>query len=105
VTEPANPDSVILRQLASGQECKVSLTFSPTVLGLQAGTLSFTDNAGNSPQTVASSGTGIERARLIPASVNYGKQAVGTTSAAKTFTGARSNAERRVEPNAQPALP
>ena len=37
MTEPANPDSVILRQLASGQECEVSLTFSPTVLGLQVG--------------------------------------------------------------------
>ncbi|HWO29908.1 MAG TPA: choice-of-anchor D domain-containing protein [Candidatus Acidoferrum sp.] len=32
------------------------------------------------------SGTGIEPATLTPASHNYGRQAVGTTSAAKTFT-------------------
>jgi hypothetical protein len=37
----------------------VSVTFTPTALGLQTGTLSFTDNAGTNPQTVALSGTGI----------------------------------------------
>jgi uncharacterized repeat protein (TIGR03803 family) len=74
------------QSLASGQQCKVGVTFTPTALGLQTGTLSFTDNAGNSPQTVALSGTGVEPATLTPTSATYAKRAVGTTSPAKTFT-------------------
>jgi hypothetical protein len=53
---------------------------------LQTGTLSFTDNAGNSPQTITVSGTGVEPATLTPTSATYAKQVVGTTSTAKTFT-------------------
>jgi uncharacterized repeat protein (TIGR03803 family) len=45
--------------LTGGKKCEVSVTFTPTALGLQTGTLSFTDNAGTNPQTVALSGTGI----------------------------------------------
>lgn len=48
--------------LTNGKQCDVSVTFTPTAVGLQAGTLSFTDNAGTNPQTVALSGTGIEPA-------------------------------------------
>jgi uncharacterized repeat protein (TIGR03803 family) len=48
--------------LISGKKCEVSVTFTPAALGLQTGTLSFTDNAGTNPQTVALSGTGIETA-------------------------------------------
>lgn len=47
--------------LAVGKTCKVSVTFTPTALGTLAGTLTLTDNAPNSPQAVALSGTGIER--------------------------------------------
>jgi len=72
--------------LAVGQKCKVSVTFTPTVLGALAGTLTFTDNTSNSPQTVALTGTGIEPATLTPATATYASQAEGTTSAAKTFT-------------------
>ena len=73
--------------LAAGARCGVSVTFTPTVLGKVTGTLTFTDNAFNSPQqTVALSGTGAEPATLTPASYTYATQAVGTTSPAKTFT-------------------
>ena len=41
-----------------GTHCDVYVTFSPTALGLRTGTLTFTDNAPNSPQTVILSGTG-----------------------------------------------
>ena len=50
------------------------------------GTLTFTDNVPNSPQTVALSGTGVLPVTLTPESANFGKQAVGTTSKAKKFT-------------------
>ena len=72
--------------LGIGKTCKVSVTFTPTVLGNLTGTLSFTDNASNSPQTVQLPGTGAEPATLMPASINYGWQALGSISTAKTFT-------------------
>ncbi|MFZ0230883.1 MAG: choice-of-anchor D domain-containing protein [Mycobacterium sp.] len=72
--------------LAAGKSCKVSVEFEPTALGALTASLVFTDNASNSLQTVALSGTGIEPATLTPAKAAYAKQKVGTTSAAKTFT-------------------
>ena len=72
--------------LAAKKSCKVSITFTPMALGTLTGTLTFTDNAANSPQTVALSGTGVLPATLTPATATYASQAVGTTSAAKTFT-------------------
>jgi hypothetical protein len=69
-----------------GQSCQVSVEFKPTALGKLAASLSFTDNASNSPQSMTLSGVGVEPATLIPASATYATQKVGTTSAAKTFT-------------------
>jgi hypothetical protein len=39
--------------------CNVYVTYTPTAPGTDTGTLTFTDNASNSPQTVALTGTGI----------------------------------------------
>ena len=72
--------------LAVGKKCKISVAFTPTQLGLSTGTLTITDNAANSPQTVALSGTGVPPVTLSPASATYPKRIVGTTSPAKTFT-------------------
>ncbi len=72
--------------LAGKKSCKVSITFTPMALGKLTGTLTFTDNAVNSPQTVPLAGTGVKPATLAPASAVYAQQNVGTTSAAKTFT-------------------
>jgi hypothetical protein len=44
--------------LAPGTSCTVNVTFTPTVTGSRTGTLTITDNAPDSPQTVAISGTG-----------------------------------------------
>jgi P pilus assembly chaperone PapD len=44
--------------LAAGSICTISVEFKPTVAGAAAGTLSIGDNAGDSPQIVALSGTG-----------------------------------------------
>ncbi|HYM79487.1 MAG TPA: choice-of-anchor D domain-containing protein [Candidatus Dormibacteraeota bacterium] len=44
--------------LAAQASCTVSVTFSPTTTGSQPGTLTITDNASNSPQTVNLTGTG-----------------------------------------------
>jgi len=72
--------------LAIGKKCKVSVTFTPTQLGPLAGTLTIADNAGNSPQTVALSGSGVVPVTLTPGSTTYPKRTVGTTSPAKTFS-------------------
>lgn len=44
--------------LAAGTNCTISVTFAPTAVGARKGTLTITDNAGGSPQTVPLSGTG-----------------------------------------------
>jgi hypothetical protein len=44
--------------LAAGATCEVKVTFTPTQTGARTGTLTFTDNAPNSPQQVPLTGTG-----------------------------------------------
>jgi hypothetical protein len=72
--------------LAAGKNCKINITFTPTALGTRTGTLTITDNAGNSPQTVSLTGTGGPQVKLTPVSATFAKTAVGSTSAAKVFT-------------------
>lgn len=72
--------------LLAGANCRFGISFTPTQTGLRTGTLSIFDNASNSPQTLALSGTGGAQATLIPISVTYPVRTVGTTSPAKVFT-------------------
>ena len=72
--------------LAVGKSCKVSVTFTPGQIYSRTGTLSITDNAVGSSQVVPLSGWGVAAASLSPPGMNFQKQAVGTTSAAKNFT-------------------
>jgi Abnormal spindle-like microcephaly-assoc'd, ASPM-SPD-2-Hydin len=69
----------------AGASCDVSITFTPTKKGARSGTLSFTDNAPGSPQTVALSGMG-QSLTLSPTSLNFGTVAVGVTSASQPVT-------------------
>jgi hypothetical protein len=71
--------------VTAGANCAVSVTFKPTKKGARKGTLSFNDNAPNTPQTVALSGTG-QSITVSPSSLNFGTVAVGTTSAPKSVT-------------------
>jgi subtilase family serine protease len=73
-------------QLGVSGECVVSVTFTPTELGARTGTVTITDNAPNSPQVVALSGTGTADAALTPATAKFPKTKAGSSSAAKTFT-------------------
>ena len=75
--------------VAAGTTCTVGVTFTPTASGAATGTLTFTDSAGNSPQTVALSGTGSTSSSpvtLSASSLNLGTVAVGTPSAPVTVT-------------------
>src|SRR5205823_6211427 len=73
--------------LAAGANCSINVTFTPTTSGARTGTLSVTDNAGGSPQTVALSGNGTAPAvGLAPTSLGFGNQLLMTTSAPVTAT-------------------
>src|SRR5262249_44870845 len=70
--------------LAPGSSCSITVTFAPTTSGSRAGTLTVSDNAAGSPQTVSLSGNGlIAFAYLSPANLAFGEQLVGTTSASQ----------------------
>jgi len=73
--------------LAAGSNCAINVTFTPTATGSRSGSLTLTDNASGSPQTVSLSGTGTAPGvSLSTTSVSFGNQLVGTTSAASAVT-------------------
>jgi hypothetical protein len=72
--------------VAANTTCTISVTFTPSIIGADTGTLTVTDGAANSPQTASLAGTGVLPVTLLPASPSFGKQAENTTSAAKTIT-------------------
>ena len=73
-----------------GAECELDITFFPVTLGDKSGTVTITDDASDSPQTIALSGTGIAPGSadvsLSTTKLSFSAQLVGTTSAAKTVT-------------------
>jgi hypothetical protein len=76
--------------VTAGASCMINLTFTPAATGTRAGTLTITDNASGSPQTVGLTGTGASAsapaAVVSPTSLSYASQTVGTTSAAQAVT-------------------
>lgn len=73
--------------LSGGASCTISVTFAPTAAGTMTANLSIADNAAGSPQLVSLLGTGVSAGVLLsPASLTFGSQTVGTTSAAQTVT-------------------
>jgi hypothetical protein len=72
---------------ASGASCTVNVTFTPTGTGVLPGTLSITDTATTSPQTVPLTGTGIAPAVVFsPTSLTFADQTVGTSSTASVVS-------------------
>jgi hypothetical protein len=76
--------------LAPSANCIISITFIPTVSGARNGSLAFSDNGQNSPQTVALTGVGANKlgpvAVLTPASMAFPSLQVGSSSTAQTVT-------------------
>ncbi len=73
--------------VAAGAHCAISVTFTPAASGSRTASLSITDNASGSPQTVSLSGTGtVAVVSLSPSSLAFANQSVGTPSAAQTLT-------------------
>jgi hypothetical protein len=71
--------------VVAGANCAVSVTFTPTKKGKRTGTLSFTDNAPGSPQTVSLTGVG-QSIMLSPTALNFGTVKVGNTSSQQNVT-------------------
>ena len=73
--------------VAPGTNCTIHVTFTPTATGSRTGTVTITDNAAGSPQTIGLTGTGIVSAPTVsPGSLTFSNQLVGTTSASQPVT-------------------
>ena len=74
--------------LSTGYSCGITVTFAPTTAGTQSATLTITDDAPGSPHTVAISGDAVGQpaVTLSAASVDFGTQSVGSTTAAQAVT-------------------
>lgn len=79
-------DTCAGKTIAATGTCTVTLTFNPSITGSISGVLTIIDNAVNTPQVLALSGTGLPEISISPASEKFGTVTVGTTSAAKTVT-------------------
>jgi Abnormal spindle-like microcephaly-assoc'd, ASPM-SPD-2-Hydin/Beta-propeller repeat len=68
--------------------CTIAITFTPSIVGPESATLTFTDSDTSSPQTVVLEGTGLTPPPvfLSPSTVNFGSQAISSTSTAQTVT-------------------
>ncbi len=71
--------------LAASSSCYVNTTFTPTAVGDRTGTITITDNATDSPQTVALTGTGTAKpapiVSLFPSTIDFGDTPIGTSTA------------------------
>lgn len=73
--------------LAAGASCTISATFTPGAGGSRTASVTVSDDASGSPQSVALSGSGQAPAvTLTPTSLSFGSQLIGTTSGSQTST-------------------
>jgi len=68
-----------------GASCQISIRFLPRSRGPEAGSVTISDNAANSPQVIQLKGTGTV-VQCTPVSVDFGSERVGHTSPPATVT-------------------
>ena len=81
--------------LDPNKNCAISVTFTPSALGLRQAVLTFSDNAAGSPQAVPLGGTGVApkpAVTLSPGTLVFVGTPAGTTSAAQAITATNSGA-------------
>lgn len=83
-TGPFTQTNNCAARLNPGASCTVTVSFKPTVAGLQTGSVAFTDNAPGSPQGLPLTGTGTY-IQFSPASWAFGTQPVHTSGLPKKF--------------------
>jgi len=74
------------QSVAAKGQCVITVTYIPSIVGAETGTLSVNDAASNSPQTATLTGTGLAHTKVSPTSLTFASQKAGTTSAVKTVT-------------------
>ena len=72
--------------LAAGANCKVTLSFNPSIGGVRDGQLQVYDTAPTSPQVINLTGTGTWPLALSVSSLSFSAQTVNTSSSAKVIT-------------------
>jgi len=75
--------------VAAGGNCTIAVTFTPSSAGTRSASMTITDNAGSSPQTISLTGTGASAAAvagLSPSNLTFGSQPITTSSAPQTIT-------------------
>jgi hypothetical protein len=73
--------------VAAGSNCTITVTFAPSAAGSRSASLTVSDNAGGSPQTISLSGTGLQPVvSLSPGSLTFAQQSTGSTSTAQSVT-------------------
>ena len=85
VTSPFSQTNNCPSSLGPGANCTISIKFHPGNKGVFHGAVSVTDNASGSPQKVPLTGTGTF-VQLVPTTLNFGTQPVGTRSLPKRIT-------------------
>ena len=88
ITLTGNNDFVISANtcgttLLAGRACKVSITYTPSVVGSESASLNVADNAPGSPQIVPVSGTSVAQVVVTPSSLTFPAIKVGKTSGSK----------------------
>jgi hypothetical protein len=69
--------------LKAGASCTINVTFTPSIAGALAGSIAISDTAPDSPQAIALTGTGDLPLTIAPATLAFGPETVGSTTAAK----------------------
>jgi len=73
--------------LAAGANCSIHGHFAPTTSGALTAAVTITDNAGNSPQSITLSGTGVPPPVTLSAtSLSFGPVNVGSSSGSQSVT-------------------
>ena len=74
--------------VVAGANCAILVTFKPTAAGLRSASLTVTDNASGSPQTVALTGTAFDApiVSFTPPSLTLGPENIDLTTAPQTVT-------------------
>lgn len=73
--------------LGANAACTVNVSFQPAAAGPRSASISVSDDAPNSPQAVALTGTGTQAAvTFTPSSIAFGDEFKGTSTAAQTVT-------------------
>ena len=73
--------------LDAGASCTINVSFVPTVIGTQAGSISISDSAAGSPHSISTTGVGLgAQPTFSPTSLDFGSVAVGTPTTGPAVT-------------------